>query len=85
MKIVLEYQNNATKFDYLEQNPLYGVNVWVVYIVGQINWKSFLRVADKCPLKFDSHIFEFLDALDGRFQKMNKLQNAYYELYISKI
>ena len=63
---LLKEQENATKLNQEEQNALYGVNVWVIYVVGEDKRKDLLTLLKKSPLRFDSYVFEFFDPIQGK-------------------
>ena len=76
LKNLFESHENATKFDTKEQNELYGLNVWIIYVVGEKGRNNLLEVLKKSPLRFDSNVFEFFDSNGG------KIKNIVLTLYI---
>lgn len=77
-------QENITTFNHLEKTSLYGLNVWMVYVPGDINRKTFFEVLKKCPLHLNSHVFELFEAIDGNLLRMivNKEIISYIVSYL---
>ena len=67
LKRLLERQANAKAFDQNQQNDLYGMNVWIVYVAGGNSHKRLVKTLEKSHLPFDSHVFEFLESFEGNF------------------
>ena len=40
LKRLLESHRNATKFDPTKRNELYGLNVWIIHVIGEENRES---------------------------------------------
>ena len=63
---LLKGQANATKFDHREKTLLYGLNVWIIYVIGEGKRKELIKILKKSPLRFDSYIFEFYEGTFSR-------------------
>ncbi len=63
---LLKGQDNATKFEQQEESKLNGMNVWMIYIVGEEKKKRLLKLLKSCPLRFDSYVFNLLDPFEGK-------------------
>ena len=68
VKWLLIHHANVTKFDNLEQNELYGLNTWIVHIVGAKKKEQLIKVLKNSPLRFDSHMFEFFETDESRLR-----------------
>ena len=69
LKRLLESHRNATKFDPTKRNELYGLNVWIIHVIGEENRENLEQVLQNCPLNFNSHVFEFFDTIEGMHVK----------------
>ena len=69
---LLEGHRNVTKFEPTNRNVLYGLNVWMIYVVGETNRQQFEKVLKKCPLNFNSHVFEFFEQIKGMLIKFER-------------
>ena len=68
---LLEGHRNATKFEPTNRNVLYGLNVWMIHVIGKENREKLEQVLQNCPLNFNSHVFEFFDTIEGMYVKCN--------------
>ena len=67
---MFESHENSTKFDPKEQNELYGLNVWIIYVVGEKRRQNLQEVLKKSLLRFDSHVFEFFYSNEGMIKNI---------------
>ena len=65
---MLQSHAKVTKFDAIEPNKLYGLNVWIIHVIGEKRRIKLLDVLKKSQLQFDSHVFEFFESNQGTKQ-----------------
>ena len=68
--MLLRRQAKLSKFDPNLPNDDHGLNVWMIYVVGEKRKRKLLKAAKKFPLRFDSHVFEFYDPDEGKLFKI---------------
>ena len=74
-KLLMDY-SNITKFNHKQQTSLFGLNVWIIHIVGESKRKELQRILKKSPVGFNLQVFEFFEQDEGMFHaKFPKLIN----------
>ena len=66
---LLRAHSNVSRFDHSEQNFLFGLNVWIVYVAGESNRQKLQTILQKSPVGLNSHVFEFFELDKGMFHK----------------
>ena len=65
-KLLMAY-SNITKCNHKQQTSLFGLNVWIIYIVGESKRKELQRILKKSRLGFNPQVFEFFEQDEGMF------------------
>ena len=65
LKNLLQSHAKVTKFDVNEPSKLYGLNVWIIHVIGEKRRIKLLDVLKKSQLQFDSHVFEYFESDQG--------------------
>ena len=55
LKRLLESHRNATKFDPTKRNELYGLNVWIIHVIGEENRENLENLENR------KHLFDVYD------------------------
>ena len=77
LKNLLQSHAKLTKFDAIEKNKLYGLNVWIIHVIGEKRRKKLFDVLKKSQLQFDSHVFEFFESDQGTILHTFGLSHIY--------
>ena len=73
---LLTAYSNVTNFNHKQQTSLFGLNVWIIYIVGESKRKELQRMLKKSPVGFNPQVFEFFEQDGGMFyEKVLKFIN----------
>ena len=67
LKKLMEVHENNSRFDPVNIQPQMGLNVWLVPISDRKSKKMLEKVLKTCPLRFDSHVFEFSNGYNGKY------------------
>ena len=67
---LLHTQANATKFDTETPKDLNGINIWMIYVVGHKKREKAMNALKKCPLNFNSYVFECFKPVKGISNKL---------------
>ena len=60
LKDLIAAQTELSKFDHLNlQKAQMGLNIWLVHASDRKQKQTLSKILKLCPLKFDSHVFEF--------------------------
>ena len=73
LKNLLQRHAKVTQFDAIEPKKLYGLNVWIIHVIGENRRMKLLDVLKKSQLQFDSHVFEFFESDQGTISNTFRL------------
>ena len=60
LKELIVAQTDLSKFDHLNlEKAQMGLNIWLVHVTDRKEKQTLSKILKHCPLKFDSHVFEF--------------------------
>ena len=60
LKGLLLEEKELSKFEYLNpQKQQMGINIWLIHAADRRRKQTSTKILESCPLKFDSHVFEF--------------------------
>ena len=82
LKGLLSEEKELSKFEHLNpEKQQMGLNVWLVHAADRRRKQASTKIFELCPLKFDSHVFEFSHKITkGIFNELNLTLNAKYKL-----
>lgn len=78
LKGLLLEEKELSKFEYLnpQKQPM-GFNIWLVLAADRRRKQTSTKIFESCPLKFDSHVFEFSPEITtGIFNELNFTLNS---------
>ena len=78
LKGLLLEEKELSKFEHLNpQKQQMGLNVWLVHAADRRRKQTSTKIFELCPLKFDSHVFEFSHEITkGIFNELNLTLNS---------
>ena len=62
---LLQSQADATKFNPNKPKDLYGMNVWMIHVMGEERRTKLAQILKQSPLQLESHVFEFFNSNEG--------------------
>ena len=65
LKNLLQSHAKVIKFDAIEPNKVYGLNVWIFHVIGENRRIKLLEILKKSQLQFDSLVFGFFESDQG--------------------
>ena len=82
----MEGQENATRFKTKEQSSFGiqssdGLNVWMIYVVGNDRRKTLINILKESPIHFNSYVFEVLDSIEGKLLKISIEWKTFISIY----
>ena len=80
LKGLLSEEKELSKFEHLNpEKQQKGTNIWLVHIADRRRKQTSTKIFESCPLKFDSHVFEFSHEITkGKFDELNLTLNFNY-------
>ena len=61
----MKTQEIASRFDHLNPTPQMGLNIWLSHTTTKENSENLVMSLKTCPLRLDSHVFEFYENEKG--------------------
>ena len=75
LKGLLLEEKELSKFEHLNpQKQQMGLNIWLVLAADRRRKQTSTKIFELCPLKFDSHVFEFTHEITKGI--LNKLKST---------
>ena len=65
-KQVVKTQELASRYDHLNPTSQIGLNMWLTHTTTKENSETLVMSLKTCPLRFDSHVFEFYENGKGK-------------------